>query len=470
MLSRDIDPLIVELRRREFSRLDRDHLAYLDYTGSALYADCQVRSHRALLSNSIYGNPHAESDPSRASTMAIEKARGLVLRFLDADPGRYSVCFTANASAAIKLVAESYPFDPGSVLVLSADNHNSINGVREYARRAGASVSHIPLDDDMRLDGAEQVLADAVNTARGARLFAFPAQSNFTGVHHPLRLIDDAHRLGFDVILDAASFAPSNPLSLRRHAADFVVLSFYKIFGYPTGVGALVFRREAFGKLRRPWFAGGTVDFVSVQNGAHELKDGPDAFEDGTPDFLNIAALPAGFALLDQVGMDRIHDHVMRLTARFLDGLQAMTHSDGLPAARIYGPRDIGMRGGTVTFNVLSSNGRPVPYQIVERRARDAGVAVRGGCFCNPGAAEQAFGFDARRAAECLRSASARGFTVERFAECLGGDTAVGAVRASVGLANNDRDIDRALEMVWSVAATARQSDDFAMVRSASRA
>src|SRR5436305_9934786 len=100
-----VDPIITELRRREFARLDRDRLAYLDYTGSALYAECQLRSHRALLANGVYGNPHAESDPSRASTNAIEKARGLVLRFLDADPARYTVCFTANASAAIKLVA-----------------------------------------------------------------------------------------------------------------------------------------------------------------------------------------------------------------------------------------------------------------------------------------------------------------------------------------------------------------------------
>jgi selenocysteine lyase/cysteine desulfurase len=474
MLTRSVpradDPLIAALRRREFSRLDREKLVYLDYTGSALYADCQLRSHQALLARAVFGNPHADSDPSRASTAVIEKSRGLVLRFLDADPKRYAVCFTSNTSAAIKLVAESYPFDRDGALVLSADNHNSVNGIRQYARRAGAALSHVPLAADLRMDAAESVLANVRSSSPGARLFAFPAQSNFSGVHHPLSLIDDAQRLGFDVLLDAAAFAPSNPLSLRTYAPEFVVLSFYKLFGYPTGVGALVVRKDALHKLRRPWFAGGTVDFASVQNEMFQLKEDTGAFEDGTPDFLSIAALPAGFALLDAIGMRRIHDHVMRLTTRLLEGLAATTHSDGTPAVRVYGPRTTNARGGALAFNVLSVGGRAVPYTIVERRARDAGIAVRGGCFCNPGAAERAFGFDARRSRECLRAASARGFTIDRFAECLGDDRPVGAIRASIGVANNDHDVDRALEMIWATAAMSTERQRFASARSASRA
>jgi len=106
----------------------------------------------------------------------------------------------------------------------------------------------------------------------------------------------------------------------------------------------------------------------------------------------------------------------------------------------------------------------------VEGRARDAGVAIRGGCFCNPGAAEHAFGFDARRASDCLAATAERGFTIDRFAQCLGGDTAVGAIRASIGVANNDRDIDRALEMIWATAAMSAGDQFFARARSASRA
>src|SRR5205807_8418562 len=91
-----------------------------------------------------------------------------------------------------------------------------------------------------------------------------PAQSNFSGVQHPLDWIEVAHRYGWDVLLDAASFTPTNRLDLSRWQPDFVVQSFYKMFGYPTGVGCLVARKAALAKLRRPWFAGGTITVSSI--------------------------------------------------------------------------------------------------------------------------------------------------------------------------------------------------------------
>lgn len=445
--SASVDPLIATLRRTEFARLDRRNIAYLDYTGAALYAERQVQSHRALLEEGVFGNPHSESDPSIASTSIIEEARQRVLEFVDADPAIYTVVFTANASAAAKVVAESYPFTTASALVLSADNHNSINGIREYARRAGATVAYAQLDESLALHDPRPLLGRAAATHRGPKLFAFPAQSNFSGIQHPLCLTAEAQRLGYDVFLDAAAFTPSNALSLRDVSPEFVALSFYKIFGYPTGVGGLVVKKNVLHQLRRPWFAGGTVDFASVQNGIHQLKPSAEAFEDGTPDFLNIAALATGFEFLETVGMDRVHDHVTRLGARLLDGLDGLRHANHAPAIRVYGPWSTDGRGGTVAFNVLTRDGTALPYPVVERAARTAGIAIRGGCFCNPGAAERAFGFDARQTSDCLQS-TAENFTIDRFAKCIGADTAVGAVRASVGLANNDSDVDRTLDLI----------------------
>jgi selenocysteine lyase/cysteine desulfurase len=422
-----------ELRAREFARLDAQRHVYLDYTGSALYADSQIRAHHALLRDGLFGNPHSEHRSSRASTDAIDAARAMVLRFFDVDAETHDVVFTANASAAIKLVAESYPFAPDTACVLSADNHNSMNGVREYARRAGAPVRTLPLDGELRLRDPESFL----DGTRG--LLAYPAQSNFSGVRHPLTLVARAQSLGYDVLLDVAGYAPSQALSLRECPADFAALSFYKLFGYPTGLGALIARREALARLRRPWFAGGTVLYASVQADTHRLRPRHEAFEDGTQNFLGIAALPAGFAFLEEAGMQRIAAHVARLTSTFLRELASMRH------VRIYGPRTMNARGGTIAFNVCTGDGEPVPYPIVEERATRANIAVRGGCFCNPGCAEAALGLDAARTAACLDTLGAT-FTVEGFASCLG--TAVGAVRVSIGLANNDEDIRRALDFI----------------------
>ena len=436
---------LAALRAREFGRLDEQGQAYLDYGGSALYGESQLRAHHEILRGGLFGNPHSDSLPARASTAVIEAARRRLLDFLDVDASTHAVIFTANASAAVKLVAESYPFAPDVGCLLSADNHNSVNGVREYARRAGARVRYLPLDTRLRLLDPEAALAE--EAARGGGLFAFPAQSNFSGVLHPLALVESAHALGLDVLLDVAAYVPSRALSLRACAADFAVLSFYKLFGYPTGLGALVARQEALARLRRPWFAGGTVAAASVATGTHRLRAGGEGFEDGTPSFLAVSALDAGFDLLAEAGMERLGAHVARLTRTFLDGLGALRHAGGQPLVTVYGPPGPLGRGGIVAFNVCDAGGRPRPFAEVEARAREAKVAVRGGCFCNPGAAEAALGLDGARLASCYTSLG-DAISTERLAACL--NAPVGAVRASFGLANNDADVRRALEVIAS--------------------
>jgi selenocysteine lyase/cysteine desulfurase len=433
-----------DLRRREFARLDTNGIAYLDNAGSALYAASHVDAHRALLERGVFGNPHSAHASAQASTSAIDAARHDVLRFLDAGDD-YVVCFTANASAAIKLVAEAYPFGPDVPCVLAQDNHNSVNGIREFASRQGGSVHYLPLRPDLHLYHPEARLAQI----DGGGLLAFPAQSNFSGIHHPLSLVKFAQSLGYQVLLDAAAFVPAHTLSLRACPADFVALSFYKVFGYPTGVGALVARRDALASLSRPWFAGGTVDYASVQLRRHQLRPLHEGFEDGTANFLGVAALGPGFALRHRIGAGRITGHVLALTGELLDGLTRLAHGDGSPLVRIYGDGD---RGATVAFNVLDRQGRAVPFDLVEQRAGGAGVHVRGGCFCNPGAAEAAFRFDAARMARCLDAVESR-FSIPALQRCLGPGVPVGAVRASIGIVNDRRDIHRAIDVVASFAA-----------------
>ncbi len=232
------------------------------------------------------------------------------------------------------------------------------------------------------------------------------------------------------------------------------MLSFYKVFGFPTGVGALVVRRDALRRLDRPWFSGGTVDWVSIRHRRHQLRRTLEAFEDGTPNYYGIAALEAGFTFLRRVGIERLGARVADLTVRLLGRLQHSTHRNGAPVFQIYGPPDGRDRGGTVPFNVLTLRGRVIAYETVEARARAAGIAVRGGCFCNPGSAEAAFDFPAGASLRCLRSTNE--FTPRRFARCLGDGTPVGAVRASIGVATSEKDIDRAVAVLTRIAASAQ--------------
>ncbi len=183
------------LRAREYARLDDLDQVYLDYTGGSLYAESQVVEHQRLLRTGVFGNPHSTNPSSDAATRLADEARAAVLAFLHASPDEYDVVFTANASGALRLVGEAYPFDAGSRLLLTADNHNSVHGIREFARARGATLTYAPLTaPDLRMDDA--VLRGELDRAPAGHrhLFAYPAQSNYSGVRHPLEWIEAAQR------------------------------------------------------------------------------------------------------------------------------------------------------------------------------------------------------------------------------------------------------------------------------------
>ncbi len=436
-----------DIRAKDFSRLDAGGHAYLDYTGGGLYGESLVRDHAGFLLANVLGNPHSTNPTSAVSTDYVERCRHRVLEFFNASPDEYVPIFTANATHALKLVGEGYPFCPGDVLLLSFDNHNSVNGLREYDRVRGAVTKYVPvMPPDLRMLDCvlERCLDESPKICN--RLFAYPAQSNFSGVQHPLEWIEKAHEKGWDVLLDAAAFVPTNRLDLGRWHPDYTAVSFYKMFGYPTGVGALIARREALEKLRRPWFAGGTITIASVQADKYFLAKGAQGFEDGT---LNYACLPAverGLDFLDSVGMDVIHTRVASLAGWLIEHMAALAHGNGRPVLRIYGPTDMAMRGATIAFNVYDAAGATIDHLTVEKRANTMNISLRTGCFCNPGAGELALGLSKGDMIQCLDRSGSR-MSLDEFRQCIDGKS-TGAVRISLGLVSNFEDASRFLRFI----------------------
>lgn len=439
------------MRSAEYGRLDAAGEVYLDYTGGSLYAESQLREHAALLSGGVFGNPHSASRTSSAATTVVERTRRAVRKWFGAGP-EYVVIFTANATGALKHVGECFPFTGGGRLLLTADNHNSVNGIREFARSRGASVDYVPLTyPELRLDMASVRAQLSEAPAAGERLFALPAQSNFSGVKHPLELVSDAQALGWRVLLDAAAYVPTSRLDLTAVRPDFVSVSFYKMFGYPTGVGCLLARRDALAVLRRPWFAGGTVNFATVHARAHILAPDEAGFEDGTLDYLSIPAVEIGLRHLSAAGIDAINTRVRCLTGYLLDGLVGLRHSNGRPMVRIYGPVTTEMRGPVVTMNFYDPDGHLLDYRRVEELAGEQGMSVRTGCFCNPGVGETAEGITAEDVMAALDEAAE--MTLPRFVQVIthrGGKSA-GAIRVSFGIASNVADAHRFLTFARSL-------------------
>ncbi|KAJ0359201.1 hypothetical protein COL154_008473 [Colletotrichum chrysophilum] len=448
-----------EVRATEYGYLDEQGHLYLDFTGAGLAAKSQVRAHEKRLGQTLFGNPHSTNPTSQSATRLIEDARARVLDYLNASPKEYTAIFTPNATGAARLVAESYPFKRGTRLVLTSDNHNSVNGLREYAGRNHARTVYVPVRaPELRVDPS--VLMSALSRRKGgffscgsartrrSGLFAYPAQSNFSGVRHPLSWVQVAQEEGYDVLLDAAAYLPTSRLNLSDTGVkpEFVIVSWYKLFGYPTGVGCLIVRRDALARLAnsRPWFSGGTITAATVGVPWHTIAPDEAGFEDGTLNFLSIPDVQVGLDWLDDVGMFLIDTRVRCLTGWCLDRLHRMEHSDGSPMARIYGPTNMESRGGTVCFNFLDISGKVVDERLVAKESAAKNISLRTGCFCNPGAGETAFGLE-KAALVSLSKVYSK--SLDTYIRMI---APVGAVRISFGFMSTAADVDRFINFAQS--------------------
>ncbi len=435
-----------ELRAKEYETLDAQQQTYLDYTGGNLYARSQVLQHQDLLLHNIFGNPHSTNPTSQKSTDWVEATRSKILTYFNASD--YICVFTQNASGALKIIGESYPFNEKSTLLLLSDNHNSVNGIREYCNSKKGHTLYAPLNyEDLQIN--EEALKNLMENKAGENnnLFAFPAQSNVSGVKHDLKWIDYAQQKGFDVLLDAAAFVPTSRLDLSAHHPDFVAVSFYKIFGYPTGVGCLLIKKSTFPKLTKPWFAGGTVTLVSVVSQQRFLSAGHERFEDGTLNYNNIPAVKIGLEYIESIGIDRIAARVKSLLQYLATELKQLHHDNGHHIVKIFGPDNFDHRGGNLIMNFFDVNDKVYPFEQMEDLASAQSISIRSGCFCNPGIDE---------INNCITNEEISKYFMSRdkgdyhdMITFLG--KMRGATRVSVGIATTRRDLDKFIELAHSL-------------------
>ncbi|MCY1014168.1 aminotransferase class V-fold PLP-dependent enzyme [Pyxidicoccus sp. MSG2] len=437
------DGEVEALRRDEFSRLDDSQEAYLDHVGGTLAPESLIEHDYQVLKRTILGNPHTGS---KATEAAHEKARSEIYRFFRCSPEEYEIIFTPNASGAIRIVAESFPFEDGSELLLTKDNHTSVHGIREFAKSKGVSVKYVPLTNEMLI--MESSLLRSLEKLDSSRphLLAFPAQSNATGAKHDLKWIQLAQERGAMVLCDAAAFVPLSGFDCSAYHPDFISVSFYKIFGYPTGAGCLIAKRSSLRKLTPPSFAGGAVCYFSGPWSPTERMlhhDNGRRFEVGTPNYASFHAIAYGFEFISRIGIDRIGERAVAL-ARWLETqLQQLRHDVKAkgPLCRVYGPSPED-KGATIMLNVFDCYNALFPHALIKKAAESFGITFRNGCFCNLGAVQHAT-YTTAGSEHCELDKKKKILDCKTFDDEVLSKGTCGAVRVSFGLGSNFRDAYR---------------------------
>ncbi|KAK2596253.1 hypothetical protein QQS21_006345 [Conoideocrella luteorostrata] len=407
-MRRDEYPMLRGKRGRPISYDRSRHLltrspgqTYLDHAGMAIPSRSLIDAFSKTMSSNIFGNPHSELVSSPQSTGTIEDTRLRVLQMFNADPADFDLIFVANATAGVKLVAESFRSAPGGFdYIYHQSSHTSLVGLRQEAHNS-VCLGNTAIND--WLAGGPSPLR--MERQQRLTLFSYPAQSNFDGSRFPLdwpwrqrkRTQGDA---GDGVqsfsLLDAAAYASTALLDLSNtnQAPDFTVVSFYKIFGFPDLGGLIVRRESAPILLNRRYFGGGTVESVVCEGEpwhARKSQSIHEALEDGTLPIHSIVALGAAMITHRHLfcSMQEISHHTSFLIRKLHNLLADLRHGNGSPVCILYSKKSSiisgEISGPIVAFNMLTEAGQWVSPGEFQKLAILKGFHTRVGGVCNPG-------------------------------------------------------------------------------------
>ena len=316
-----------------------------------------------------YANVHRGAYKlSVAATDAYEDARTRVAEFIGADDPR-EVVFTRGATTAINTVAfgwgHEHLTEGDRILATEMEHHANLVPWQMVARRTGATLDHVPITDDARLD------MDALEEKMGpdVKMVAVTGMSNVLGTIPDIAAISRiAHAHGARVLVDAAQRVPHLPVDVTELGADFVAFSSHKMLG-PTGIGVLWGRMDALEEMEP--FEGGGEMISDVTLHTATWAEIPHRFEAGTPPIIEAVGLHAAIDYLDSIGMEKVFEHDRELTGIALERL------GDVPGLSIQGPKDMDDRGGVISMDMAGVHAHDLATILDEE-----GVAVRAGHHC----------------------------------------------------------------------------------------
>ena len=359
--------------KRDFPILEREihgkRLVFLDSAASSQKPLAVLDAMDECYRN-YYANVHrGVYSIAEQATAAMEESRRKVAQFVNARRAE-EIVFVRNATEAINLVAYTWARanlrEGDTVLLSHMEHHANVIPWHMLAQERGVQLRWIPLTEDFQLD-----LSDLDRLLDGVRLLAISAMSNVLGTINDIRpLADAAHAHDALVLVDACQYVPHVPTDVQAWDADFVAFSAHKMCG-PSGIGALWARYELLDGM--PPFLGGGEMIRDVRVDGFTTNDVPWKFEAGTPAIVETVGFGAAVDYLNGLGMQRVREHEMELTRYAIDALR-----ERFPESlTIYGPRDVSIRGGAVSFVFDDIHAHDISQVLDED-----GVCVRAGHHC----------------------------------------------------------------------------------------
>ncbi|MFH0701037.1 MAG: aminotransferase class V-fold PLP-dependent enzyme [Candidatus Woesearchaeota archaeon] len=301
---------------------------------------------------------------------AVEEARKTIADFFQADSPK-SVIFTKNCTEGINLVANAIRFQPGEVVLTSDKEHNS-NLIPWLKLKNEGKIKHDFIESTSENEFSLDHLRNKLREHTGkVKLVSVVFTSNLDGVTNPVKeIIEIAHKAGALVLLDCAQAAQHQEINMKKLGADFISVSAHKLCG-PNGVGALISTQKNLPLLQQ-FIVGGETVKDSFLDGRYTPESIPERFEAGLQNYPGIIGFAEALRYLKEVGLENIHQHLIKLNEQATIGLSA------IETVHLLGPQLASKRSGIVSFVIEGKSVHEVSLLLNNLH----NIMVRSGAHC----------------------------------------------------------------------------------------
>ena len=295
----------------------------------------------------------------------ITRTRYLVSEFIGAKENE--IAFTNNTTDSLNKIIlgffENYLSDGDEVLLTKSEHASNLLPWFELKKRKNIVINYIPLDEDLMVT-VENVRRSITPKTK---VISIAHVTNVVGDERPIKEICSlAHDNNILVVCDGAQSVPHIKINVKDLDVDFLAFSAHKMLG-PTGVGILYGKEELLTKFK-PLIVGGGMNVTFSSDGNVTYSDIPFYFEAGSPNVAGIIAFGNSIKYLNEIGMEKIEDHVLNLRQ------YAVSKLEEIEDIKIYNKN---INTSIITFNYNGISSTDLALYLNEHN-----ICVRAGTHC----------------------------------------------------------------------------------------
>ncbi|CEF67397.1 Molybdenum cofactor sulfurase [Strongyloides ratti] len=375
----------------------KSNRVYLDGAGAGIPSKWLIDEIKKI-DFSLLSNPHSQNIFSKVTEGRISQIRNRMLGHFNTTSKDYSVIFTSGTTGSLKLIGETFNFygngnrkessfidENLSCFGFLKDSHTSVVGMKRIVNADVVTCNNFEYFNNFFNNNLSNYDKEINN------LIMITAMSNACGKKYNLEIVNKIiQNKNWFVGIDGAALFSSGKIDLQKIKADFVVGSFYKIFGLPTGLGFLIVSRRVIPCMNKKlYYGGGTVDTMMCFGDLKPKENFIESMEDGTINFQGIITLEKCFDELKYVEtIESIGRKTFDISMVAYNMLTSLKYENDQNLVVIYGWKDIcyEKQGPIINFNLQRSDKKMIGYNETQKMAELFDIELRSGCFCNIGA------------------------------------------------------------------------------------